>query len=69
MGPDYPSALIIPVPYNSTHFSPDLNNDGSVDYKDLGVLLSNFDKNYPPYDLNLDGVMDGKDIKYLISNF
>ena len=69
MGPDYPSALIIPVPYNSTHFSPDLNGDGTVDYKDLGVLLSNFDKNYPPYDLNLDGVMDGKDIEYLIGNF
>ncbi len=69
MGPDYPSCLIIPIPYDSTYFSPDLNKDGSVDYKDLGVLLSNFNRNYPPYDLNLDGVMDGKDIRYLISNF
>ncbi len=69
MGPDYPSSLLIPVPYGSTYFPADLNGDEKVDYKDLGILLSNFDKDYPPYDLNVDGEINDKDLQYLVGNF
>lgn len=48
---------------------PDFNNDGMVNVKDLGILLSeviNKPPRNPGYDLNGDGKVDLLDVKYFI---
>ena len=40
----------------------DFNNDGVVDSRDLGILLSHFGENSETYDLNGDGKVNGEDV-------
>lgn len=46
----------------------DLNNDGVVDAKDLGLISTYYNKNNAQYDINKDGIVDIYDIAMVSSN-
>src|SRR6266513_3383292 len=49
---------------------PDLNNDGTVNVSDLGIMLSNWGKTTkPPADINQDGIVNVSDLGVLLSNW
>jgi len=62
---DHPSALLLPIPENSTLADPDFNSDGVLDGRDLGILMSHFIHQYPPYDINFDGKINSTDVLLL----
>ena len=51
----------------------DINEDGVVDYKDLGILIAHYGEEtnppYPRWDINEDGVVDYKDLGILIAHY
>ncbi len=53
-----------PIHLNTTgNISTDFNNDGVVDSRDLGIILSHFGENSDTYDLNGDGIINEKDVE------
>lgn len=47
--------------------SPDLNNDGSINFADVSIMMFNLFGDTPRYDLNLDGRVTSADLEFLIA--
>lgn len=64
-----PTPTLTPPPTQPGTPNPDFNGDGRVNAYELGVLLDNDGKNYPPADFNRDGTIGVYDLAFLIQNW